>query len=240
MSQAFRHRVLVVDDEEDSRDLIGWLFNDLGYQVDLAQDGRVALDKIVTHRPDLVLLDLVMPGIDGWAVLACLRDLPDPPPVVVMTACGDAGSFARAARDGVAGYVFKPFRVWDFVATCQRILLVRDQSAPSEGSERRREPRRLLALETRALGEDHAPIAWSKLIDLSPSGAQLDLASALEPGDRVRVAFHVADGEIPLLRLEGRIRWRSAAPSSGYAHGVVFEGLAPEAERQVRALVYSS
>jgi DNA-binding response OmpR family regulator len=238
VSKLLRQRILVVDGEEDSRGLIGWVFHDQGCEVDLAADGSAALAKMATHRPDLVLLELVMPGLDGWAVLAHLRDLPDPPPVVIMTACSDIASFTRATREGVAGYVLKPFRVWDFVATCHRILQAHQRAPRSLEADRRREPRRLLALDARTLVEGEPPMPWSKLIDLSPSGAQLDLASALEPGDRVRVAFYMADGETPFLTLEGRIRWRSSAPA-GFAHGVLFEGLAPEAAQQVRTLVFA-
>src|SRR5262245_12699040 len=117
-------RILVVDDEEDTRSLIAWVFKDLGYEVVQAKDGWTAFEKVATtERPDLVVLDLVMPGIDGWKVLDGLREQGDAPPVVVMSAAVDSPSFARAVRAGAAGYVFKPFSVSDLVATCERILL---------------------------------------------------------------------------------------------------------------------
>src|SRR6266571_5759370 len=113
-------RILVVDDEEDTRTLVGWVFRDLGFTVDMARDGWDALEKIEAQCPDLIILDLVMP-IAGWLVLEHVRGLACPPPVVVMTACGDSGSFSRAVREGAAGYIFKPFRMTGVVATVDRL-----------------------------------------------------------------------------------------------------------------------
>ena len=69
-------RVLLVDDEEDLRNLVGSIVSDLGYEVDTARDGLAAIERIEEDPPDLVLLDLVLPGLDGISVLRYLwRDL---------------------------------------------------------------------------------------------------------------------------------------------------------------------
>ena len=237
MSEGLRsQRVLVVDDEEDARGLVGWIFRDLGCDVELASDGLAALEKVERCCPDLVVLDLIMPRVDGWSLMASLRLLPRPPALVVMTACGDAASFGRAVREGAAGYVFKPFRIGDFVGTCARIAEIHRRGASAVDAERRSEPRRLLTLDTRARVEGAVPAVWSKLVDLSPGGAQLDLPSAIPPGERVRVAFHVMDGERPLLELEGRVRWRREAPS-GFTHGLALEDASPTSRPQIRQLL---
>lgn len=231
------HRILVVDDEEDTQAMVGWVFKDLGYEVDLAADGWTAIDKIEKSRPDLMVLDLVLPGVDGWSLLEHVKTLPAPPPVVVMTACGDSESFTCAVREGAAGFVFKPFRMGDLVATCERILFAGMKGASSAWDERRQEPRRVLALDLKAQAADRPAVARGKLVDLSRRGAQVDLAAALEPGEKVRITFQIPDRESPLLSMEGRIRWRGL-PSPGFPHGMAFENLAPEAGRRLQELFY--
>src|SRR5687768_13141797 len=104
-----RQAVLVADDEEDVRFLLSRLLGDVGYEVHLAQDGLEALERIDAERPDLMILDLMMPGLDGWGVLKRLESHPNPPLVVLLTARGDPESFARGIRAGAAAYVTKPF-----------------------------------------------------------------------------------------------------------------------------------
>ena len=232
-----RERILVVDDEEDTRALVSWVFRDLGFHVDVANDGWAAVEAIEARRPDLVVLDLVMP-IAGWLVLEHVRGVPNPPPVVVMTACGDSGSFARAVREGATGYVFKPFRMSGLVATCERLLSGRSRS-PSADAERRREPRRVLALDMKAHSADREATTWGKLVDVSPSGAQLDLAAPLEPGERVRFAFQIPDGDTPLFSFEGRVKWRGTTVP-GFSHGLSFENVPADERRQLRELLCPS
>ena len=140
-SFADRRTVLVADDEEDVRFLLSRLLGDVGYEVYLAQDGLEALDRIDASKPDLMILDLMMPGLDGWGVLKRLEGHPNPPLVVLLTARGDPESFARGMRAGAAAYVTKPFRFHELIATVQG-LLASDGKAPVMHSERRREPRR--------------------------------------------------------------------------------------------------
>jgi two-component system response regulator MtrA len=114
------HRILVVDDEPDIHVFVGRVLSDAGYEVDSAVDGAEALESIKSNRPDLVLLDLMMPVVDGWEVLARLRGLEDPPPVVVLTARGDFAAFARGVREGVAAFIGKPFHFGDRVLSSDR------------------------------------------------------------------------------------------------------------------------
>jgi len=71
-------RILVVDDEEDIQTFLCDVFRDAGWTVDSAQNGLEALERIEQCRPDLVLLDIVMPVVDGWGVLERLRQTPRP------------------------------------------------------------------------------------------------------------------------------------------------------------------
>jgi CheY-like chemotaxis protein len=237
MSEAGRRkRILVVDDEEDVQVLVSRILKDAGYEVDRAGDGGQAIERLRANRPDLIVLDLMMPGIDGWGVLEHLKTTPDPPPVVIVTARTDYGTFARGVREGGTAFVCKPFRFHELVATCQRLLMPgADHAGAAAGAERRRDPRRRLMVEVKVLSRDRAPIALGELVSLGPGGAQVDLGVPLDLADVVRVAFHLPAGE-SALSIEGRVRWRAGAPS-GFTHGLQFQSLTPDEERQLGELL---
>src|SRR5262245_48275712 len=104
-------RILVVDDEPMVRQSIGVFLQDEGYIVDLASDGVDALAKIAEHRPDAILLDIMMPNMNGRQLLRALRD--DPRyvdlPVVVMTAV--RGLTVQPGALGTSEVVEKPFDI---------------------------------------------------------------------------------------------------------------------------------
>jgi DNA-binding response OmpR family regulator len=229
-----RKRILVVDDEEDVQILIRRILVDAGYEVDSAGDGEAALERIEERRPDLVVLDLMMPGLDGWGVLQSLRKRPDPPPVVVVTALADYQAFTRGVREGAAAYVCKPFHFAELVATCQKVLLAATTRS-TVATEQRREPRRWLMVEVQVLSQESRPVAVGELVNLSLGGAQVDLGLALELGDRVRVALSIPSSGFP-LGLEGRVQWRLAAPR-GFSHGLVFVSLTAAEEQQLSDLL---
>ncbi len=112
-------RVLVVDDEKDVQDFVCLVLEDTGFTVDCAANGREALEKIESARPDLVLLDLMMPEMDGWSVLDRLKRIPDAPAVVILSAFTDEW---RALRTGAWESLPKPFVPQDLVDTCHRAL----------------------------------------------------------------------------------------------------------------------
>lgn len=114
-----RKRVLVVDDEADVQELVCRVLEDTGYAVDSAGDGREALLKIGAAQPDLVVLDLMMPELDGWAVLQRLRRLAHPPRVVILSAFADC---TRALEEGAAECLSKPFRFPQLLEACERAL----------------------------------------------------------------------------------------------------------------------
>ncbi len=228
-------RVMVVDDEEDVQILVQRILRDVGFEVDAAGDGAEAIEKLGAARPDLIVLDLMMPGVDGWGVLRHLRGVADAPPVVVMTARSDYGTFTRGVKEGAAAYVFKPFRFHELVATCQRVLLAGGRKPEEVTHERRRDPRRVLMVEVNVLSREKHPIALGELINISHGGAQVELGVPLEPATQVRVAFHVPGGGVT-LSLEGQVQWRKDAPR-GFAHGLAFKDLAPEDQRQLQDLL---
>jgi CheY-like chemotaxis protein len=231
---ASSHRILVVDDEEDVQFLVTRILRDAGYAVDRAADGQQAIDRLRAERPDLIVLDLMMPVVDGWGVLQFLRTQKDPPPVVIVTARTDYATFARGIREGGTAFVCKPFRFHELVATCQRLLLPGARPAPFPG-DRRVSARRTLMVEVEVLSRERAPIALGELVNLGPGGAGVDLGLPLEIGDSVRVAFHVPGGEAS-LGLEGQVCWRAPA-ARGFSHGLSFPNLSPDEERRLAELL---
>ena len=102
-------KVLVV---EDNVDLAFGLRNNLeieGYEVAVAVDGEAALEQARSWRPDLVVLDLMLPGVDGFRVLRTLRDEGDGVPILILTARGEETDKVRGLRLGADDYVTKPF-----------------------------------------------------------------------------------------------------------------------------------
>jgi CheY-like chemotaxis protein len=108
-------RVLVVDDDEEIRGLLELVLEAEGYEVLIAPNGARALELADRHRPDLILLDMRMPVMDGWAFARTYREHPQPhAPIVVMTAAPDAGQ--RAAEVQADGFVGKPFDLPELVS----------------------------------------------------------------------------------------------------------------------------
>ena len=124
-------RVLVVDDEADILELVREVLSDEGYDVDTALTGEAALAITRERRPDLILLDVKLPGADGWEVLAELRAAAGPQtPVVVMTAGFDAQD--RALGGGAQGYLAKPFELDDLLSAVEAHAGLRMQGGTEE------------------------------------------------------------------------------------------------------------
>ncbi len=115
MKEGREGRVLVVDDEPMLRDTLGNMLSDEGYVVDLAVDGEEALDRVHEVRPDAILLDLMMPRMNGRQFLQALRDEPAyaDVPVLIMTAVH--GLEVNLANVGASELVEKPFDVEDLL-----------------------------------------------------------------------------------------------------------------------------
>ena len=108
-------RVLVVDDEPDILLMLRMNLEAEGHESVLAADGQMALERIGEAEVDLVLLDVMMPVMDGWSVLERLRDVADGPPVVVVSAKSAPRDAVRALELGAVEYVTKPFDLGDLM-----------------------------------------------------------------------------------------------------------------------------
>ena len=117
-------KVLLVDDEDQLRKVMKDLLQRDGYEVTEAADGVEALDQVDRHAPDIVVLDLNLPGLDGYGVLNHLRSRPATAdiPVVVLTAHGDEESEVRVFEMGADDFLSKPFRARALSARLQAVL----------------------------------------------------------------------------------------------------------------------
>jgi DNA-binding response OmpR family regulator len=127
-------RILVVDDDDDIRGLVRTLLERQGATVHEANDGRDGLREFHSWRPDLVILDVSMPELDGWHVLERIRDMAETP-VLMLTARGDELERVRGLQGGADDYVIKPFGKQEFVARVQALLRRASRNAPADGQD---------------------------------------------------------------------------------------------------------
>ena len=128
-------RVLVIDDDDDIRALVVTLLERAGCTVRDAPNGREGLREFHSWRPDLVVLDVSMPELDGWNVLDRIRDM-SAVPVLMLTARGDELERVRGLQAGADDYVVKPFGKQELVARIQALLRRAAQSTPQAEQER--------------------------------------------------------------------------------------------------------
>jgi two-component system cell cycle response regulator DivK len=116
--------VLLVEDNEDNRTIYSTVLRYLGYQVIEAVDGLQAIALARSERPDIVLMDISIPGIDGWEATRVLREDPATRaiPIVALTAHALADDRERAAKAGFTSYLAKPIEPNAVVAEVRRLI----------------------------------------------------------------------------------------------------------------------
>ena len=119
---ATRPRVLVVDDEASIRDLLAKTLALAEYDVDVAPDGRSALERMRLYPYDLLIADLKMPGMDGLTVIREAKRYKADLPVIIITGFSTESSAIEAVNLGVSGYLTKPFRVPQVLAAAAKAL----------------------------------------------------------------------------------------------------------------------
>jgi two-component system, OmpR family, alkaline phosphatase synthesis response regulator PhoP len=125
-------RVLIVEDDRDIADLIAHCLQRAGYTTESVGDGTAVLPRAQAILPDLVILDLMLPGMDGMAVCQALRREPltAPIPVIMLTARGDESDRVAGLDQGADDYVTKPFSPKELVARVGALLRRAKRSAP--------------------------------------------------------------------------------------------------------------
>ena len=125
--------ILVVDDDQEMLKMLNRSLELEGYNVVLAEDGNSALTLLEAHRPDLVLLDVVMPGLDGFQVLDLIRQRSEVP-VIMLTVMREVTSLRDAITLGADDYVKKPVRITELLARIKAKLRRAEQRVlPSDG-----------------------------------------------------------------------------------------------------------
>ena len=110
--------ILVVDDDPDLREFLRLILTSMGFEVTSAANGQEALHVMEGHDPDLILLDMKMPVMNGWEFCRVLEGRDARPPIVVLTAAPDPA--VRAAEAHADGWLGKPFEYADLEATVRR------------------------------------------------------------------------------------------------------------------------
>ena len=194
-------RILVVDDEPCILDVLETALTDAGAVVKTAADGRGAIAAVEVDTPDLILLDLKMPGMDGWEVLKHLGGSPRTAriPVALQTSAEDYTSLDHARREGVAAFISKPFRLPEVVETCRRIL---KGARPLQGRGAQ-EP----SVPVQVRDSSGNLLMIGLLLDLSARGAQLDLSGPIPLSQSVMLTLMDESGERSLPAV---VRWVTA------------------------------
>ncbi|MFC4306636.1 response regulator transcription factor [Cohnella boryungensis] len=115
------HRILIVDDDEHIRRLLRLYLTNAGYYIDEAEDGEIALQKIVQNYYDLIILDLMLPGVDGIEVCTRLRRIKTTP-VIILSAKADESFRLQGFDVGADDYVSKPFSPREVIVRVRAIL----------------------------------------------------------------------------------------------------------------------
>ncbi len=123
--------ILIIDDDLELSALVRTMLSRDGYQVEIANDGESGLEKLGQLEPDLILLDIMMPGMDGWAVCQQIRERSDSP-IIFLSALGGERDIVRGLRSGADDYVPKPFRRDELVARIEAVLRRTQSSAAAK------------------------------------------------------------------------------------------------------------
>jgi DNA-binding response OmpR family regulator len=123
--------ILVVDDDPNSRDIVRTFLESRGYTVFTAIDGKDALAKLEEVQPALMLLDVMMPGMDGWEVARVVKNHPNYKDVrvIMLTARSDFTDKHQGLRAGADDYIVKPIRLDELARRVERNLKARERTA---------------------------------------------------------------------------------------------------------------
>lgn len=164
-SQNYEAKLLVVDDEPNIRELLSTSLRFAGFEVVAAANGREALEAAETHNPDLAVLDVMLPDMDGFTVTRKLRASGRFFPVVFLTARDDTEDKVTGLTVGGDDYVTKPFSLDEVVA---RIRAVLRRTAPAEDDDA------ILIVDDLELDDDaHEVRRGGEVVDLSPTEFKL-------------------------------------------------------------------
>ncbi|HCY74594.1 MAG TPA: Fis family transcriptional regulator [Ignavibacteriales bacterium] len=120
------HKILVVDDEEIIRDSLFYILDKEGYEVDKAENGKIAYDKMIANHFDLVITDIEMPVMKGTELLEKIKTLNVQTSVIIITAFGSLDTAISALRNGASDYILKPIEFDELIIKTKRLFEVKD------------------------------------------------------------------------------------------------------------------
>lgn len=137
MNSSGKKRILVIEDEAHIAEGLKLNLGLKGYHVMISRDGMAGLRDWKTWRPDLIVLDIMLPGIDGFSVLRSVRLEDERIPVLILSAKGDTEDKVKGFTYGVDDYLAKPFNLEEFLLRVERLLIraarVQDETGPESG-----------------------------------------------------------------------------------------------------------
>ena len=113
--------ILIVDDDASIREIVGRVLEDEGYRIETATNGLEGLDQFYRVTPDLIILDVKMPEMDGWETLGRVREISNCP-VIMLTAFGSTNDIIQGLELGADDYLVKPFGVQELIARVDAVL----------------------------------------------------------------------------------------------------------------------
>lgn len=137
MEAAEKKRILVIEDEAHIADGIRLNLSIQGYEVAVSPDGIEGLERWRAWHPDLIVLDIMLPMIDGFSILKTIRQEDEKIPVLILSARGDAKDKVKGLRYGVDDYLSKPFDLDEFLLRVARLLKKKDWYTPRENTEKK-------------------------------------------------------------------------------------------------------
>ena len=175
--------MLVVEDEADIRELVSYNLTKAGYQVTSVVTGEEALASVETDPPDLVVLDLMLPGMDGLSVCQRLKKDPhtDSIPIVMLTAKGEESDIVRGLNLGADDYITKPFSPRVMIARVQAVLR-RASAALSEGADREQAGRTIAIRNLVIRPRRHEVLVDGEPVDLTATEFRVLALLAESPG----------------------------------------------------------
>ena len=239
---------LVVDDERFFLTILGdFIAQHIGMRPVLVQDGAMALDLLETEQVDLVLLDILMPGMDGLEALRRIKDRHPSLPVIMVTATSTIDHVIAALREGADDFVRKPVDL-DELALCVQRALNKGRVAKlppppprDAATERRRGPRVRLRTHTPA----QLQLRDVNLIDISLAGALVEHIEPVRPGEIYRLALTIEGQNVQVLARAMRVFASHRVTVAGgerqvvYRTGLEFVGLKKEAANLIAEYVES-
>ncbi len=212
-NRAVSPRVLVIDDETGILDSLRILLKNEGFTPLVAQGGRAGLDAITSTKPDIVLSDIRMPGVDGVQILAAARQHDPDLPVILMTAQATLQSAMQAVNEGAFYYIQKPFRNDELLAILSRAVEHRSLRVEN-GALKQEMRRRDRGTASRPVGKSRA---WQEVLRLAEMVAPTD--------STVLIQGESGTGKEVISRYIHDLSGRAESPFSSINCGALPEGL---------------